>query len=334
MRNFKQAGDLPAAHSPSHFALPVGKLLAAAMVVFGMHSGPAAAYLLNGFQLEDATVPEAAIKHGGPPRDGIPAIDNPAFVRASEATNLTPVSRVMGVIHNGIAKAYPILIMNWHEIVNDKFGDDAVLVTFCPLCGTGISFESMVDGKPSLFGVSGLLYNSDVLLYDKQTESLWSQVLGTAIVGPQKNAKLKRIPTSHTSWADWSERYPETLVLSEETGHARNYQRDPYRDYGDSKTVMFQVRNSSEKYHPKELVLAMTINGKMKAWPFSELRKADSKTFTDTLGGQVITIEFDDTHNTARALNDKGEELPAFIAFWFAWYAFHPDTAVFTQASQ
>ncbi len=311
-----------------------GVLLAGAIVVLGVCSGPANAYLLNGFELGDASVPEADIKHGGPPRDGIPALDNPQFVTADAAKNLEPASRVMGVVHKGIAKAYPILIMNWHEIVNDKFGEDPILVTFCPLCGTGISFEAMVNGKPSMFGVSGLLYNSDVLLYDKQTESLWSQVLGTAIAGPQKSASLKRIPTSHTSWADWLARHPDTLVLSEETGHDRNYQRDPYRGYGDSKTVMFQVRHSSEKYHPKELVLALALNGDVKAWPFSELRKSGKQELVDTLGGQSITIEFDDANNTARVLNQQGEQLPAIIAFWFAWYAFHPETAIFKPETQ
>ena len=308
--------------------------VAAALLVCGFYAGLAGAAQLNGFELGGAAVPEGDIKHGGPPRDGIPAIDQPVFVMADEATNLVPESRVMGVIHNGVAKAYPILVMNWHEIVNDKFGSDPVLVTFCPLCGTGISFKSLVDGKPAIFGVSGLLYNSDVLLYDRQTESLWSQMIGTAIAGPQKGAKLEPIPTSHTSWADWLARHPETLVLSEETGHARDYQRDPYRGYGDSTRILFAVRHASEKYHPKELVLALSLNGDQKAWPFLELRKRSAGELVDTLGGQTIRIEFDDAANTARAFDESGEQLPAMIAFWFAWYAFHPETKVYVAETQ
>lgn len=290
----------------------------------------AQAYTLNGFELADALIPEHLIKHGGPPRDGIPAIDNPSFVDAATA-QLRPDSRVMGIYRNGIAKAYPILIMNWHEIVNDRFGDEPVAVTFCPLCGTGMAFEATVGDKVLDFGVSGLLYNSDVLLYDRQTESLWSQLMIKSVAGPMKSTPLKLVAMAHTSWKDWSTRHPDTLVLSSETGHQRDYQRNPYQGYEDSKTVMFAVRHASERFHPKELVMGLGSGKDAMAWPFSELRKASAAgtKLSATWQGKPVTVHYSDEHKTARLTDAQGKEIPTVIAFWFAWYAFNPETGVF-----
>jgi hypothetical protein len=131
---------------------------------------------LNGFILDEPLIPAGAIEKGGPPRDGIPSIDSPLFVAASEASFLDPEDRVLGITQGGKSKAYPVKILNWHEIVNDWLNQQPVVVTYCPLCGSGIAFSAMVGGRRLSFGVSGLLYNSDVLLYDRQTGSLWSQI--------------------------------------------------------------------------------------------------------------------------------------------------------------
>ena len=130
----------------------------------------------NGFDVSDALVPTGQIFWGGVPRDGIPAIDEPKFVPPEKAKFLRDWDRVLGVFHNGIAKAYPIKIMEKHEVVNDKFDGQAVTVTYCPLCFSGMTFDTQGKHGHLSFGVSGLLYNSDVLLYDRQTESLWSQI--------------------------------------------------------------------------------------------------------------------------------------------------------------
>ncbi|MES9860025.1 MAG: DUF3179 domain-containing (seleno)protein, partial [Candidatus Thiodiazotropha sp. 4PDIVS1] len=135
----------------------------------------------NGFDLSSASIKVSEVLSGGPPRDGIPAIDQPEFVSSDEADFLTPDDRILGVVRNGVAKAYPISILNWHEIVNDVFDDEPVVITFCPLCGTGMAFEAMIDRQTLTFGVSGLLYNSDVLLYDRHSESLWSQIMKQSI---------------------------------------------------------------------------------------------------------------------------------------------------------
>ena len=283
----------------------------------------------NGFDLSNASIPESEILHGGPPRDGIPAIDKPVFVAADAAVFLHPEQRVLGVVRNGIAKAYPISILNWHEIVNDQFGEEGIVVTFCPLCGTGMAFTADINGQRRSFGVSGLLYNSDVLLYDRGTESLWSQLLMEAVSGPMRGTRLTFIPTTHTTWADWRKRHPDTLVLSTETGYSRNYQRDPYMGYERSDQTFFPVPGASKRFHAKEFVIGIAVDGAVKAYPFSELARAQTP-FQDTLGGQPVTIEYDDEHRTGRVLDTTGQELPSVMAYWFAWSAFYPDTAVYS----
>lgn len=173
---------------------------------------PAVSVELNGFQLDGASVPVAEVHRGGPPRDGIPALDHPIFIPASKAKFLRDDDFVLGVAIGDFVRAYPISILNWHEVVNDHFGTEAVAVTFCPLCGTGMAFSARVDGRELSFGVSGLLYNSDVLLYDRQSKSLWSQILAEAVAGPMKGHKLEFLPTAHTSWLQWRTRHPLTEV--------------------------------------------------------------------------------------------------------------------------
>lgn len=171
----------------------------------GLARPAAGASLLNGFDLQGALVPAEAILPGGPPRDGIPAIDRPRFVDAARS-GLAPKDRVLGLRLGREARAYPVRILNWHESVNDRVDGRPVAVTYCPLCGSGVAFDARVAGQEASFGVSGLLYNSDVLLYDRGTQSLWSQIMGRAISGPLKGTPLVSLPLTHTSWTDWRER--------------------------------------------------------------------------------------------------------------------------------
>ncbi len=194
---------------------------------------------MNGFDLKDSLIPGEQIHFGGPPKDGIPAIDHPKFTPGEFAAFLRDDDAVLGIARSGIARAYPVRILNWHEVVNDRFEDEAVVITFCPLCGTGVAFNARIEGRVLNFGVSGLLYNSDVLLYDRQTQSLWSQLLGQAISGPMKGHHLKMLPLSHTTWADWRKSHPATEVLSANTGMQRPYERDPYAGYERSEEIMF-----------------------------------------------------------------------------------------------
>lgn len=311
------------------FARPVIYVLlfAASVPVIAPYVQSALPY--NGFDVGDALVPVEQIHQGGPPRDGIPAIDNPEFVSPDEAGFLQEQDRVLGMDLNGIQKAYPVKILNHHEIVNDRFGDRKVVVTFCPLCGTGIAFAPEVNGKSLHFGVSGLLYNSDMLLYDRKTRSLWSQIMGKAISGPLRGTSLRTLPITHTTWRDWRQRHRDTRVLSTRTGHYRNYQRSPYGDYTSSDDIYFPINHKSRRFHPKERVIGIEVNGKFRAYPFSELGKTGGR-ITDQFNGITIYVTFDKANGSGH-VESQGKALKQMTAFWFAWYTFHPDTSVYTS---
>ncbi|MBZ9731525.1 DUF3179 domain-containing protein [Salegentibacter sp. JZCK2] len=282
----------------------------------------------NGFDLGNSSIPIGDIKSGGPPKDGIPAIDDPKFLSSSKAS-LSNNDRILGVYENGIAKAYPIAIMNYHEIVNDDFEEKAVVITYCPLCGSGIAFNAKVNDKILNFGVSGLLYNSDVLLYDRQTESLWSQLKYQAITGQLKGEQLTVLNTANTTWESWKDKHPNTLVLSEDTGFNRNYSRNPYPNYEESSQLYFPVNNINDLFPPKEMVIGLEINGRTKAYPFSELKKLKGKILEDTFAGQTLKIKYNTQAKSAEIMDAQDNHLPAITNFWFAWYAFNPDTEVY-----
>jgi len=288
----------------------------------------------NGFDLSASLIPVRAIEQGGPPRDGIPAIDHPQFLAASKVDYLAPEDRILGLNYAGAVKAYPVKILNYHEIVNDTAGTKPVLVSFCPLCGTGMAFSASVAGKTLQFGVSGLLYNSDVLLYDRETESLWSQLMTKAVTGRLSGKRLTQIPLQHTTWADWRAKHPHTLVLSRNTGVFRDYSRSPYAGYADSDSVWFDVAHHDSRYRPKELVLGLVIHGVARAYPFVELGRSGKHAFADVLAGVDLRVEFDAANRTGRIFDRNGTLLPTTISFWFAWVAFHPDTLVYVADAQ
>ncbi len=283
----------------------------------------------NGFDIANSSLPANAIQRGGPPKDGIPAIDDPKFVPAT-TSGLGAGDRVLGLVINGVARAYPIRILNWHEVVNDRFADRAVVVSYCPLCGTGMAFDAPARPGGTGFGVSGLLYNSDVLLYDRATESLWSQILGLAISGPLQGTRLQPIALTHTSWSDWRARHPDTQVLSTATGFGRDYSRDPYAGYDRMQRLLFDVQHRDERFPLKEWVLGIELDGTYKAYPFSVLaRRVDARgELTDSVANHTVRIRYDASHGSAEAFDVNGRTLPATMAFWFAWVAFHPQTQV------
>ena len=284
----------------------------------------------NGFDLEGATIPVEEIVSGGPPRDGIPALNYPTSVPVGEAGYLRDDDRILGVALLGKARAYPIRILNWHEVVNDRIGEQSYAVTYCPLCGTGMVFATNIRETALVFGVSGLLYNSDVLLFDRNTESLWSQILGEAVSGPLKGTELPQLAATHTTWADWRSRHPDTLVLSADTGYDRNYRNDPYQGYDRSRRLYFQVANRAPRdYHPKALVMGIEVDGEYKAYPFEELRALGEQRFEDVVNDKRVAIHWDEAASSARALEADGTPYPSTVGFWFAWYAFHPHTEVF-----
>ncbi len=294
-------------------------------------SSNSAATSKNGFDLTDALIPVDEILSGGPPRDGIPAINQPKFEAASEAGWMRDKDRVLALVVGGQAKAYPIGILNWHEIVNDKVGDQHFVVTYCPLCGTGVVFAANIADTALQFGVSGLLYNSDVLLYDRNSESLWSQLLGKSVSGKLKGVNLHQLPASHTTWKDWQQRYPDTLVLSRNTGFTRNYRESPYSGYEKTRRLYFKVSNKAPAdYHPKERVIGLEIDGFFKAYPYSELSKNAKAGFNDTVAGKTVRIQWNEEAQSGGITHENGDALPVVSSFWFAWFTFHPDTEIFS----
>ena len=292
---------------------------------------PATAQEMNGFDLKDALIPYLQINFGGPEKDGIPSIDKPDFLAAGFAAFLRNDDEVLGILRSKTARAYPLRILNWHEVVNDRIDGEPVVISFCPLCGTGMAFAARVDGRELSFGVSGLLYNSDVLLFDRQTNSLWSQLLGQAISGPLKGSRLTLLPLTQTSWADWRRQQPATQVLSTNTGTVRPYMRNPYEGYEQSEDLMFPVAFRAAGFHPKERVLGIKLGGEAKAYPFVELGKTGGEV-ADRLGGVALTIRYDPAARRATAHDSLGRQLPAVVGFWFAWYAFNPSSEVFRAA--
>jgi len=293
---------------------------------------PVAAREMNGFDLTESLIPAEEIRFGGPEKDGIPAIDKPDFLSAGFAAFLRNDDEVLGLVRGETARAYPIRILNWHEVVNDRIDGAPVVVTFCPLCGTGVAFDARVGGRELNFGVSGLLYNSDVLLYDRQTNSLWSQLLAQAVSGPLKGSRLTMLPLTQTRWADWRGMHPATRVLSTNTGTVRPYMRNPYAGYEQSQDLMFPVAFRAAGFHPKERVLGIMLGGEAKAYPFVELGKTGG-TVADRISGVPLTIRFDKAARRATAHDDQGRQLPAVVGYWFAWYAFNPSSAVFRAAA-
>ena len=284
----------------------------------------------NGFDLSNASVPSAQILRGGPPRDGIPAIDAPRFAAAKDASFMQPDDRLLALSINGENKAYPIKILNWHEIVNDQLGGEAVAVTWCPLCGSGVVFSADVAGQQRDFGVSGLLYQSDVLLYDRQSESLFSQLEAEAISGPLLGEPLRAISVSYSNWSAWRQRYPDGLVLTPETGYRRDYDRNPYQGYDQSRQLYFSVNNAAPPVlHPKERVYGIDYKGFSKAYPTSALEARGNGSFVDQLGDFEIQLHWDGELGQLLARAPDQSQIVPTIAFWFAWFTFNPESEVY-----
>jgi len=229
------------------------------------------------------------------PQDGIPAIDEPRFVELDEAPWLDEREPVIAVEMNGEARAYPLQIMTWHEIVNDTIGGTPVAVTFCPLCNTALAFERpRIDGEVTTFGTSGKLINSNLLMYDRATESLWPQVTGVALTGPQKGTELERAPAQIVAWADFRQAHPDGSVLSRDTGHDRRYGDNPYPGYDDVDNAPFLYSGEVDgRLAAVERVLGVTVGRDVVAFPYFRLEwisKGDAAVAQAEVGGEPIVV--------------------------------------------
>lgn len=309
-------------------------------------------------------IPLDKIKGGGPPKDGIPSIDNPKFAEVQDSQFVSDYDVVIGLEINGDARAYPLFILVWHEIVNDNVGGVPVAVTYCPLCYTNQVFERVINGAEVEFGTSGKLYNSNLLMYDRLTDSYWSQGLGYAVTGDLTGTILKTIPFDVITWGDWKKLHPDTLVLTTDTGHLRSYATDPYGDYYTDPRIIFPVDNLDERMHSKEVILGFFEDGIYKAYKQNDVETftvinddvgntslmlvslfpQNSRAFDRNLDGQILEFEFVDGKildtSTKSEWNYDGFAISGPLegnqlsrmqmspGFWFAWTAFHPETEV------
>ena len=281
------------------------------------------------FDLRKTTIPRKRIIGGGPPKDGIPALTEPKQVPAREATYLTPEDRVIGVVIGETARAYPLRILDYHEIVNDRIDELPIAVTYCPLCDSAVVFDRRTELGEREFGVSGLLFNSNVLMYDRggRPESLWSQLKAEGVSGPAARVSLKALPLELTTWQDWQKRHPQTTVLTKETGHRRDYSRRLYARYFASPDLMFAVAPRNRRLPDKTPVLGVWTEEEARAYPVGEFASS-SKELDQQLGGKAFVLEYDAAANNLRVAGaDEGVQW--MYSFWFAWAAFRPDTELY-----
>lgn len=268
------------------------------------------------------------IRGGGPPMDGIPSIDNPKYVSVEEADEwIQDNELILAIIYKGVKRVYPLQILVWHEIINDHIAGDPVLVTYCPLCGSGIAYERKIDGEEVEFGTSGKLYNSNLVMYDRKTNSYWSQIDGLAIVGELTGKKLTPLSIDTVVWRDWKKAHPDSEVLSQDTGFTRAYGRDPYGNYYEDSFLMFPVENEDNRIHPKTVIFGIELNGAYKAYQEKDLIELGS--IEDTVNGINIKVERDEAGIIKITNLETKEEIVKERDFWFAWYAFHPDTGLY-----
>ena len=292
-----------------------------ALAILGAEGDPE----LNGFRLDGLRVPRGSIRGGGPPRNGIPSVDDPQFVAAEGVTWVGPGNLVLGVAMGEDARAYPVHLIERHQVVNDMIGGVPVVVTYDPLAGTPISYRRKLGERTLGFGVSGLLHQSNFLLYDRETESLWSQFTGQAIAGPLAGRVLERVVTRQETLESWLARYPRSRVLVRPLPRKIDYRHSPYQSYWTQNKVLFPVPTQDRRFHAKELVLGVAAAGKSRAYLGSLVTGAGGKV-EDQFAGHPIRFRYDSSRAMYRW------EIPADVrvteAYWFAWKAFQPDTEV------
>lgn len=248
-----------------------------------------------------SAVDPAEVRSGGPPKDGIPAIDDPQFVGTDEADSwLGEREPVLLMRREGEVKIYPLQILMWHEIVNDEIGGAPATITFCPLCNTGIAFDRRFRGRVLDFGTTGRLRKSNLIMYDRQSETWWQQADGRAIAGRYTGAQLSFLPIQRASWKEAREGYPEARVLSRDTGYNRSYGRNPYRGYDAPGNSPFLYDGLSPPEREEiARVLQVSHRGETEILPYAELE--EHRVSRLELSGEEIVIFFDP--DTASALD-------------------------------
>lgn len=226
---------------------------------------------------------------GGPPKDGIPSIDRPRFIPAEKADWLSGTELVIAITIEQETRAYPLRILMWHELVNDQIGRTPILVSYCPLCNSAIVFDRLLGGEVLEFGVSGMLRNSDMVMYDRQTDSLWQQITGEGIVGTYSGANLRLLPSQTISFVEFKRSYPKGVVLSQQTGIPRDYGRNPYQGYEFGNGPIMPVRQVRQTaLRPMERLVVLRDGNGYRAYPVKLL--AQRHVMETELNGERLVI--------------------------------------------
>lgn len=281
------------------------------------------------------SVPLEEIISGGPGKDGIPSIDNPKFVSIQEAEEwLSDNEPGIAFSRGGTHRFYPYQILVWHEIVNDSIDGQRILVTYCPLCLTGFVLDPVVNGERVEFGTSGRLWQSNLVMYDRKTDSLWSQVLAEAIVGEMTGTKLKLLESDQVLYGDWKEKYPNGQVLSRDTGKVRAYGRYPYAggDYfGVDGLSLSLVHPTDTRLPNNAFVFGINVDGRYKAYHTDAVKKNGE--VVDQFAGQTFILRHDPELDVVRMFRKRSdgteERINPVSGFWFSWSTVHPETELY-----
>jgi hypothetical protein len=271
------------------------------------------------------------ITSGGPPPDGIPPVEKPVYLSLADASKeWKDDALVDAFVIDGQPRAYPRFITVWHEIVNETAGGKPIAVTYCPLTGSTLIFSGeLADGRTTTFGTSGMLYNSNLVMYDRTTKSMWPQLLGTAVRGERKGERLREIGGAvTTTLGRWRAKFPNGVVLSKDTGHARAYGTWPYGDYDTAGEPFFPVRFRDDRFPSKKLVVGVRSNGAALAIPKDEFAQQRREAKIE-VGGRALVARYDADLDAISVLDPKtAEPISAYNVMWFAWFAFNPKTEV------
>ena len=281
--------------------------------------------LAETFGFDESTKKSVALedlKQGCPARDCIPSIDSPKFVSADKADHVADDAVVIAISYGDEHRAYPARILDHHEIVNDTIAGEPIAITWCPLCGSAVGIRREVGGQVTEFGVSGVLYNSDLVLYDRSTETLWDQIVAEGVVGPMTGEKLELVPVTMTRWSRWREAHPDTLVLSTDTGFEEDYSADHYGKYRESGNLMFPVSKEDDRIHPKSVVFGFNVDGSATAYTEALLQKHGTYSHEFAGATNAVTLHADGTVTLQRG----GVTHEPIRLYWFAWYTFNPQT--------
>jgi hypothetical protein len=255
---------------------------------------------------------------GGPGKDGIPALTDVEFVATADAGLRDEVRGIL-VDFEGERRFYPFNILVWHEVLNDSIGDTHFAVTFCPLCGSGIVFDREVGGEVLEFGVSGLLYESNLIMYDQSTHSFWSQSLGEAIVGRYTGTRLEILPMQLLTFEEARRKYPDIRVLSDQTGFARDYARNPYSGYEETESLIFPVSVQDNRFFAKELMYVFRLDETSVAFPLEMLTEEKVE---DVLEGRDVEAV---REGGEISVTVDGRPVPGYIEMWFSWATQHQE---------